>query len=292
MGVHQLDHCHTQQTLAAPTSVTGRGYWTGREVEVTFRPAPADHGIVFARTDLPGCPEVVLDVQSRLEIPRRTCLVSGDAQVDMVEHIMAALAGLGIDQCRVEMSSQEAPGCDGSSQWFVDAVDRVGTISLNAERRRRRVSTVTRVGNEESWVEARPVAGEQLKLTYELSYDMEGPIGRQILQYEHSTAAFRRELASARTFVTEAEAAWLRSEGLGVGVSHQDLLVFGPDGPIDNPLRFDDECVRHKTLDLLGDLALSGCDWIGEFVSFRSGHRLNAELVRTLLMDGELRKTA
>jgi len=210
----------------------------------------------------------------------------------MVEHIMAALAGLGVDQCRVEIDGQEIPGCDGSSQSFVDAIDEAGIVALQATRTVRRVSDIVRVADSRSWVEARPAQGESLRLTYDLSYD-EGPIGKQSLTYQHSPQTFRRELAPARTFVLESEAAWLQSQGLGIGVTTSDLLVFGDEGLIDNQLRFDDECVRHKTLDLLGDLALSGCDWIGEIVSHRSGHRLNAELVKKLLDidQPELRRT-
>jgi UDP-3-O-acyl N-acetylglucosamine deacetylase len=235
------------------------------------------------RIDLPGRPSITLDVHARVEVPRRTCLLENGVRVDMIEHLLAALAGLGIDQCCVELDDQELPGCDGSSQWFVDAILRAGIVSLDAPRCVRRVHEVIRVGDHQAWIEARPLANELLRLRYELSYDEHGPIGHQCLEYEHSFDAFRRELASARTFVLESEALLLRSQGFGVNLSTADLLVFSHDGPIDNPLRFVDECVRHKTLDLLGDLALAGCDWCGEIVSYRSGHRLNAQLVKALL---------
>ena len=263
-------------------------------MQVTFRPVGANHGIQFFRTDLPESPGILATVNSRVEVPRRTCLATDAAQVDMVEHVMAALAGQGIDQCRVEIDEQEVPGCDGSSQAFVDAIALAGFERLDEPRTVRRVRETVRVGDEQSWVEARPVDDDRLRLTYNLSYDVAGPIGTQTLSYVHSPDAFRRELAGARTFILESEAEWLQSEGRGVGVTTNDLLVFGQDGPIDNALRFDDECVRHKTLDLMGDLALSGGDWIGEFVSHRSGHRLNAELVRKLLVihQVELRRTA
>lgn len=256
-------------------------------MQVTFCPVPADHGIVFVRTDLPDAAPIPLDVARRIEIPRRTCLVNAEqtAQVHMVEHILAALAGLGVDQCRVEINAEEVPGCDGSSQWFVDAIQRAGIVPLDAPRRIHRIQSVVRVGDERSWVEARPTEDDSLRLSYDLAYDDDGPIGRQSLEYRHSTDAFCRELSTARTFILEEEAEWLRSQGLGDRVTTADLLVFGPDGPIDNELRFSDECVRHKTLDLLGDLALGGCDWVGEFVSYRSGHRLNAELVQKVFQN-------
>lgn len=288
-----------QQTLARPASVNGRGYWSGQDVCVTFQPAPVDYGIQFARTDLPGSPRIRATADSRVEIPRRTCLSSDTAQVDMVEHVMAALAGLGIDQCLVEVDRQEIPGCDGSSQAFVDAILNAGIQQLDASRKVCHVRETIRVGDEHAWVEAQPVDGDRLCLEYNLSYDADGPIGDQWLEYRHTPSSFRRELAPARTFILEAEAEWLQSQGLGAGVTTADLLVFGPHGPIDNALKFEDECVRHKTLDLLGDLALSGCDWVGKFVSYRSGHRLNAELVRMLLdaeqdagLHGQMRRIA
>ncbi|HIF33544.1 MAG TPA: UDP-3-O-[3-hydroxymyristoyl] N-acetylglucosamine deacetylase [Planctomycetaceae bacterium] len=278
-----------QRTLASPAVVAGRGYWSGRKVTVTLRPAPANHGIIFVRTDLPGQPTVALDVHARADIPRRTCLHAGGVRVDMVEHLVAALSGLGIDQCSVELDSQEMPGCDGSSQWFVEAILDVGIVSLDAPRSVGRVDKVIRVGDDHAWLEARPVANDRLCLRYELSFDEAGPIGDQYLEYQHSYDAFRRELAPARTFLLESEAKLLRSQGLGKDVSTSELLVFSAAGPIDNPLRFVDECVRHKMLDLLGDLALAGCDWIGEIVSFRSGHRLNAQLVKALLASDQHR---
>lgn len=278
MTEHQL-----QRTLARPASVPGRGYWSGQAVHVTFQPTPAHHGIQFARTDLPGSPRIRATADARVEIPRRTCLKGDAAQVDMVEHVMAALAGLAIDQCLVEVDGQEIPGCDGSSQEFVEAILNAGIQQLDASRKVCHVRKTIRVGDEHSWVEAQPVDDNRLCLKYNLSYDADGPIGDQSLEYRNTPTAFRQELAPARTFILAAEAEWLQSQGLGAGVTTADLLVFGPNGPIDNALRFEDECVRHKTLDLMGDLALSGCDWVGKFVSYRSGHRLNAELVRMLL---------
>ncbi len=145
-----------------------------------------------------------------------------------------------------------------------------------------------RLGNEESWIEARPAARPGLWLNYRLDYGRNSPIGRQSLTLLVTPDSFRKELAPARTFVLEGEAAWLRRQGLGTRTTPADLLVFGPNGPIDNPLRFADECVRHKALDVVGDLALAGCDLHGQITAHRSGHRLNAELVHALLLTGEL----
>jgi UDP-3-O-acyl N-acetylglucosamine deacetylase len=251
-------------------------------VRIEFRPAPPDSGIVFVRVDLSGHPRVAAQVWNRLDVPRRTSLCDGAARVDMVEHILAALAGLRVDNCEIWVDNPEMPGCDGSSLPFVDALDAAGMVTQNATSRRWQIADVAHVGDRRSWVEARPAAGDQFTVECHIDYGPKGPIGRQSLGLVVTPETFRRELAAARTFVLEQEAAWLRSQGLGARVSCRDLLVFDQHGPIENPLRFSDECVRHKTLDLVGDLALAGCELAGHIVAHCSGHRLNADLVREL----------
>jgi UDP-3-O-acyl N-acetylglucosamine deacetylase len=279
-----------QRTLARPATVQGRGYWSGEEVRVEFRPAPADSGIVFVRTDRSPEARIPACWAFRIETPRRTTLASAGATVEMVEHVMAALAGLRIDNCEVHVDRPEMPACDGSSREFVMALDAAGAVEQSSPRQTLVVADVTRVGCDDSWVEARPAPQGGFSIRYRLDYGASGPIGRQTLQMAIDPNSFRRELASARTFVTKDEADWLRARGLGSRVTTSDLLVFGDDGPIDNELRFSDECVRHKTLDMVGDLALCGHDIQGHIVAYRSGHRLNAELVRVLLVEG--RRTA
>jgi UDP-3-O-acyl-N-acetylglucosamine deacetylase len=159
------------------------------------------------------------------------------------------------------------------------------------------VTEITRVGNDDSWVEARPSRGPGLALQYKLDYGPNNPIGRQTIDLPAVTPrVFATELATARTFLLKEEAEWLKSRGLGARVTNQDLLVFGPEGLEENELRFENECVRHKALDLVGDLALAGCDLVGQFIAHKSGHRLNAELVKVLLSEGRieegLRRTA
>jgi UDP-3-O-acyl-N-acetylglucosamine deacetylase len=158
------------------------------------------------------------------------------------------------------------------------------------------ITDTTRVGNDESWVEARPSKHAGLSIKYKLDYGSDNVIGRQTLEMRVTPETFRSELSSARTFLLQAEADWLRSRGLGSRVTPRDILVFDDRGPIDNELRFENECVRHKTLDLVGDLALAGCSLVGQIIAYRSGHRLNAELVQALLSEGQViesrRKTA
>ncbi len=214
----------------------------------------------------------------------------------MVEHILAALAGLRIDNCEVWVDNPEMPGCDGSSIPFVVALDDAGVDQQDALCERLRITELVRVGDARSWVEARPSASDELTVECHIDFGLTGPIGRQSLRIAVTPESFRQELSAARTFILEQEAEWLRSQGLGTRVTCRDLLVFNEHGPIDNPLRFTDECVRHKTLDVVGDLALAGCELAGHFVAHCSGHRLNAELVRTLLDESvehrHLRRTA
>jgi UDP-3-O-acyl N-acetylglucosamine deacetylase len=227
-------------------------------------------------------------VAHRVEIPRRTTLSTAQGTVEMVEHVMAALAGLQIDNCEVWANQAEMPGCDGSSQRFVDALLDAGIVDQPAYRPRLTVSETVRVGDEKCWVEAQPSNHAGLSIRYRLDYGNESPIGRQTIQTALTPEVFRRELAPARTFILQQEAEWLRAQGLGQRVTCQDLLVFDDAGTVDNPLRFEDECVRHKALDLVGDLALAGCDIHGHIVAFRSGHRLNADLVRALLAEEQI----
>jgi UDP-3-O-acyl N-acetylglucosamine deacetylase len=285
----------TQQTLAQVAEFSGFGYWSSKDVRVELRPAPVDSGLCFVRADLAPHVRIAADARNRLEAPRRTTLARGTAQVEMVEHILAALYGLGIDNCEIWVDQPEMPGFDGSSQAIVEAIDKAGIEQQPAPAKRIVISEVTRVGDDDSWVEARPHKLDCLSLRYRLDYGPECPIGRETIDIKVSPKSFRSELATARTFLLEEEANWLRSRGLGTRVTNQDLLIFGPTGLIDNTLRFENECVRHKALDLVGDLALAGCEIVGYVIAHRSGHRLNAELVRMLLqenrVEGGLRKT-
>jgi UDP-3-O-acyl N-acetylglucosamine deacetylase len=277
-----------QQTLARSASVAGYGYWSGRDVRVEFRPAPPDAGVVFVRGDVAGGTRIPALVSRRVEAPRRTTLRAAGASVEMVEHVLAALAGLRIDNCEVWVDAPEMPGCDGSSLPFVEALDAAGIVRQDAARGKLIVKEITRLGDEDSWIEARPAPAGGLSLKYRLDFGRDNPIGRQTLALEVTPDSFRRELAPSRTFMLKEEGAWLRSQGLALRPTTKDLLVYDESGPIDNPLRFADECVRHKLLDLVGDLALAGCDLEGQFIAHKSGHRLNAELVRVLLTEGEM----
>jgi len=277
-----------QQTLASPALVEGIGYWSGEKVRVECRPAPPDSGIVFVRSDLPERPRIPATVDYRIDASRRTVLQNGSARVEMVEHLLAALAGLQIDNCEVWIDRSELPGCDGSAKPFVDAFDAAGIVCQSAPRAAHFVTKPVRLCRDGNWIEALPSPDGRTTLHYVLDYGIGGPIGRQELEIVLKPRSFRERLAPSRTFLLAAEAEALRAQGLAGCVTARDLLVFDQHGPIDNQLRFPDECVRHKLLDLVGDLALAGTDLVGKFRAYRSGHKLNAELVRQLTAEFEL----
>ncbi len=271
-----------QHTIRRPVVVVGRGYWSGRENRVEIRPAGAGEGVVFVRDDRSPAVRVPATLASRIDATARTNLAAGGARVEMVEHLLSALAALGVDCCSVSLTAEELPRLDGSARAFVEAIGAAGVESLGVPCAPIVVRERLRVGDDEAWLEALPPRFPGLSVDYVLDYGP-GPIGRQEFSLEVTPEAYRRELAAARTFITLEEAGRLRAAGLGLDVSMQDLIVFSPDGPIDNPLRWPDECVRHKVLDLVGDLALAGRPIHGHVRAYRSGHRLNAELAGRLL---------
>ncbi|MCA9261406.1 MAG: UDP-3-O-[3-hydroxymyristoyl] N-acetylglucosamine deacetylase [Planctomycetales bacterium] len=273
----------SQRTLRRPAAVTGFGYWSGVDVTVEFRPAPADSGIVFVRRDLGSDARIPASTDFRIPAERRTNLRRGDAQVDMVEHILAALNGMAIDNCEVHVDAQEMPGCDGSSLPFAEAIEDAGAVTQSSSAKRLVVDRVARVGDEASWVEARPAAPGELVIEFRLDYPNCPAIGRQTARVTLTRDTFLRDLAPCRTFVLASEADQLQQSGRGTRVTTQDLLVFDQEGPRDNVLRYANECARHKALDVLGDLALTGRRLEGEFTAYRSGHRYNAELAAQLL---------
>jgi UDP-3-O-acyl N-acetylglucosamine deacetylase len=272
-----------QRTLGRSVTVRGYGYWSGRDVSVEFRPAAEDTGIVFVRGDLRPEVHIAATIENRIESPRRTTLRRHGASVEMVEHVLAALWGSQIDNCEVWVTGAELPGCDGSSLPFVEALDAAGTAQQASLRPAITIRDATWLGNQESWIEVEPALSGGLTIDYRLDYGRQHPIPQQSLSLAVTPETFREQIAPARTFLTMEEAEWLLAQGLGTRASTQDLLVFNDEGPVGNTLRFADECVRHKILDVVGDFALAGCDLIGQITAHRSGHQLNAHMVRTLL---------
>ncbi|QEH37964.1 UDP-3-O-[3-hydroxymyristoyl] N-acetylglucosamine deacetylase [Aquisphaera giovannonii] len=272
-----------QRTLARTTEVRGIGFFHGGDVAVRFHPAEADSGLVFARSDLEGQPSVPARVQYVVPSQRRTTVEDGPARVEMIEHVMAALAGLRIDNCRIEIDGPECPGCDGSSRAFVEAFDQAGIVEQDAPRQALVLERSSTVREGDALLAAHPGSAEGLTLSYHLDYGADSAIVNQSYLVDLTPASFRREIAPSRTFLLEAEAHALQAAGIGRRATPADVLIFGPDGVVGNSLRYPDECARHKILDMVGDFALLGMDLHGFVVAHRSGHHTNASLVRRLL---------
>jgi UDP-3-O-acyl N-acetylglucosamine deacetylase len=275
-------HDRCQQTIGAPVEVRGIGYVTGRHVRLRFRPAPASTGVVFVRTDLGAQACIPARVEYVTGTTRRTTLGHSPVQVGLVEHVLAALSGLRIDNCFVELDAPEPPGLDGSAQSFVKALLQAGTVT---QSERRGVWTVDRpvtVAAKDATITLHPTKKAELRVSYLLDYGLKSPIHWQIGTQTITPGSFATQVAPCRTFVTEEEAIMLRKQGLGPRTTVRDLLVYGRRGPINNKVRFGNEPARHKILDILGDLALIGCDLLGHVVAYRTGHPHNIQLVQLL----------
>lgn len=277
-----------QRTLARPVSVTGFGYFTGRDVRVEFWPAAENAGHTFVRHDIGPAARVPADVELRINVPRRSTLELNGIRVEMVEHVLSALAAMRIDNCEIWVDAAEMPGMDGSSKAFVEAIDAAGAVEQRSPVRQVVVGQPVRVGDDQCWIEAQPSRTAGLSVSFDLDFGDGSAIGHQLFALDITPDSFRRELAPCRTFIPEEAAQSILSQGIGKRVTNSDLLIFGPNGPIGNKLRFPDECVRHKMLDVVGDLALTGCEVIGHVVAHRSGHALHAELAKRLLEQAEV----
>jgi UDP-3-O-acyl N-acetylglucosamine deacetylase len=272
-----------QQTLSRAVVVAGVGYWGGQENRVELRPAPAGSGVVFVREDLGG-QRIPAALGFRVDAASRTNLQAGSATVEMVEHVLSALAALQVDCCEVGLTSAELPGLDGSAQAYVEAIDAVGIVQHEATVRPLCVvePIVLEAAAIGACIEARPPTTAGLFISYELEYPGK-PIPPQHYAAAVTPEHYRMGIAAARTFLPEEDARQLQEQGFGLAVTTADLLVFGPAGPIDNPLRWPDECARHKVLDVVGDLSLAGRPVHADIIARRSGHRLNAALLEAML---------
>jgi UDP-3-O-acyl N-acetylglucosamine deacetylase len=271
-----------QRTIARPAEARGVGYLTGKMVHARFRPAPPSSGVIFVRVDLGPQACIAAHIDNVTGTNRRTTLGDGFLQVGLVEHVLAALGGLRIDNCYVELDAPEPPGLDGSSQGFVDALQDAGTLIQKERRALWGVSQTVLVRHGDATLALHPARDLELRASYLLNYGQRSPIQPQRFTSNITPGLFISEIAPCRTFLLEHEALQLKQQGLGARTQYQDLLVFGARGPIDNRLRFANEPARHKVLDMLGDLFLLGHDVCGHLVACRSGHPLNIELVRAL----------
>jgi len=273
-----------QQTIEIPVELTGRGLFTGEEGHIRFLPGAPDTGIVFVREDQSPPVRIAARVENVAKRLRRTSIRNGTVEIETIEHCMSALAGLGIDNAVVELNSNEVPAMDGSSRAFVEKIREAGIVQQDKLREVFRITETVRVTEGQSYIMATPGMGDDdcLELVYDLNYQQTPAIGQQIFKVRLTPEDYENQLAAARTFVLKAEADQFRAAGLGRHLSYQDILVFDTNGPIENELRFPNECVRHKMLDLIGDLFLFGKFVSGQIFARQSGHALNHELGRRL----------
>ncbi len=273
--VHCRKSAASQQTLASAVTLHGRGLHGGDECSVTIHPAAPHTGIVFIGSSDP-IPAVVANV---VDTSRGTALGVNGTRVRTVEHLMAALRGRGIDNAVVEVRGTETPALDGSALPYIEAIDAAGVVEQGLPRRILRLGEPVVVQQNGSFIAAVPGMG--LRITYVLNYD-HPMIGAQVATYELSECDFGREIAPARTFVLYEEVAQLLENDLARGGSVENAIVIWRDR-ISSGLRFPDELVRHKVMDLVGDIALIGCVLEAEIVAVKSGHSLNIEFARKVL---------
>lgn len=276
-----------QTTIAAPVTLSGIGVHSGSQVSITFQPADAGTGIVFSRALADGTTAEYRAVSSQVG-NTDLCTVLGTnmaRSVATIEHVMAAIYALGLDNLVVEVEGAEMPIMDGSSFPFIEAIEQVGTVNLGVKRRYIRVIKPVRIDAGASWSEFRPYDGTR----FEVEIDFDSPlIGRQSWKGDLTASVFRNELSRARTFGFMRDVERLWAAGYALGSSLENSVVIGDDDTVVNVegLRYaKDEFVRHKTLDAVGDLALAGAQFIGCYRSYRGGHKMNANALKALLSD-------
>lgn len=273
-----------QQTLRTEFVRSGIGLHTGLEVRVRVLPAPVGRGRYFARVDKPGAPEVAAQVATVRQTLLSTELAQGEAAVRTVEHLLAALTAMGVDNARIEMDGAEVPLLDGSAKAWTDAIAQAGLVAQTAPRNIWALQEAVCVQDGDAFVIARP--SSERRFTYGIAFDLPA-IGNQWHSWSPDDTCdgqptFQNELAPARTFGLAHQIEALRDRGLIQGGSLDNALVCGPDGWLNPPLRFLNEPVRHKLLDLIGDLSLLGTIPIAHFLAYKASHHLHTQLARSL----------
>lgn len=271
-----------QRTIKAPIECSGVGLHTGETNKVVIAPAPADHGLVFCRVDLEGRPLIPAHISKLVSKERRTSLREGKADVSTVEHLLAALYAMGVDNALIEIDGEETPGLDGSALPFAELLGTADLVDQKVPRKSFVLDEPIYVRDGDVSIVALP-AEDGLSLQYHLDHRTGDTEAIQSFGLKVSRDSFLEQVAPARTFVMRQEVEALQAAGLGKGATRQNTLVMGPSGPEENELRFSDELARHKVLDLLGDLALGGFELSAHLIATRSGHSTNHRLVRMLL---------
>ena len=272
-----------QRTLKNIIRATGVGLHTGEKVYLTLRPAAANTGIVFRRTDLASPVEIRADPYAVGDTRLSSCLDKGGVRVSTVEHLMSAFAGLGVDNAYVDVTAPEVPIMDGSAGPFVFLLQSAGIEEQNAAKKFIRILQTVEAKDGDKWVRFEPHNGFKL----DLSIDFDHPVfdgARQSVCVDFSTTSYVKEVSRARTFGFMQDVESMRSQGLALGGSLENAIVMDEYRVLNSDgLRYDDEFVKHKVLDAIGDLYLLGHPLIGAFIGYKSGHAINNLLLRRLL---------
>jgi UDP-3-O-[3-hydroxymyristoyl] N-acetylglucosamine deacetylase len=276
-----------QRTLKNLIRATGVGLHTGEKVFLTLRPAAPDTGIVFTRVDLPRPVEIKADPYAVGDTRLSSCLVKDGVSISTVEHLMSALAGLGIDNVYIDVTAPEVPIMDGSAGPFVFLLQSAGIEEQNAPKKFIRILKTVEVSDGDKWVRLAPYHGFKI----DLAIDFAHPVferGRQSVTIDFSSTSFIKEVSRARTFGFVQDVETMRAHGLALGGSLENAIVMDEYRILNNDgLRYDDEFVKHKALDAIGDLYLLGHPLIGAFSGYKSGHALNNQLLRRVLQDAQ-----
>ncbi|MBI5308224.1 MAG: UDP-3-O-[3-hydroxymyristoyl] N-acetylglucosamine deacetylase [Planctomycetes bacterium] len=279
----------TQKTIGRETRYSGIGMFRGENSSLCFKPATLNSGIFFTRVDLPGHPKVAAHVKRLSGDYKHICLKDAEAEIESVEHLMAALAVLGIDNLEVEIRGREVPAGDGSALLFLNLLEEAGVVKQKGERKIFIVKTPITVNSGQASITALP-SEKGLVLSYTL--DFNGSFAKkQSCEILFTEDSFRREIVSARTFGLSTYVDEFKKLGLGKGVTDDNSILINENGEMIKPisgkpaeLRFPDELVRHKVLDLMGDLYLSNVAIQGRIVAHRSGHSLNVQMAEKIAM--------
>ena len=272
-----------QKTIKTEAKLAGKGLFGGKDVKLTFRPAEPNTGVVFVRKDLDGPADIEVHPDNIVQRDRRSALQHGAAVIETPEHCLAAVSALDIDNLLIEVEGPELPGFDGSSDEYFRALQKCGIEMQDAVQRPIIITESVCITEGDKSIYALPHHGNGLSLTYDMDYTQHTGVGRQIYSCDLNETTYAQNLARARTFVLEAEARQMQAMGVGAHLTPKDILVISSDGPIKNTFRFPDECVRHKVVDLIGDLRLAGRPIVGRIVAYKTGHALNQKLVVQLM---------
>lgn len=276
-----------QRTLKNVIRAMGVGLHTGKKVYLTLRPAPIDSGIRFRRIDLDEAVEILAHPENVGDTNLSTTLTENGVRISTVEHLLSAIAGLGIDNAYIDLSADEVPIMDGSAGPFVFLIQSAGIVEQNKAKKFIRIKKPVRVEDDDKWVEFTPFNG--FKVSFEIDFDH--PLftqQKQVCHINFSTTSFVKEVSRARTFGFQKDIEYLRSNNLALGGSQDNAIVLDDYRVLnEDGLRYDNEFVKHKILDSIGDLYLLGHSLIGAFSGYKSGHALNNRLLRALLADDE-----